>query len=71
MSEAWATHTVCITCYLDLNPDAQSDHDLVVPTITEPVECCQCGNVVSEAILMRAAVADMPHCTMPEIGARG
>ena len=69
MSESWATHTVCITCYLDLNPAADA-YD-VVPSILEPVECCQCGRIVSRAILMRAAVADMPHCTMPEIGARG
>ena len=65
MSEAWATHTVCIGCYLDLNPQARTID--TVSVVRYPVVCCYCGNTVDSAIMMRAAVADMLHCTMPEM----
>lgn len=63
MSEAWATHTVCIACYLALNPDVRVEDMVCVRT--RPVVCCYHGEVVDSAFAMRAAVADMPHCTMP------
>lgn len=66
MNEAWATHTVCIGCYLDLNPDVLAI--VVASLIRDPVVCCHCGDTAWTAVMMRAAVADMPHCTMPELG---
>lgn len=67
MNEAWATHTVGIECYIDLNPDVRTID--VASLITEPMMCCNCGEMVHAAVTMRAAMASMPHCTMPEIGA--
>lgn len=63
MSEAWATHAVCIMCYVVLNPDVTAIN--VASLIADPVVCCHCDQTAFPAITMRAAVADMPHCTMP------
>lgn len=67
MSGAWATHGVCINCFLALNPDARPAD--IVPTFIDPTACCHCGETVTGGILMRASVDSMPHCTMPWVEA--
>jgi hypothetical protein len=72
MSEAWATHVVCIPCYDNLNPEIGTlDLSLL---IVQPEMCCHCGHFTNSVVAIGAPFDGMPHCTAPgarELGARG